>query len=237
LPEPASSGPATSTGRTAPTAATAPTGAPRPAARPDNPWLIVGIAAAVIAVFGILGFAATPLISRLLSRTPKSSPIAGVEPGGFDANDEKSPAYVPLPQTPSELETAFRDARAAQDALESLCIAMRKTGPNDKLIGLAEKRQDFEALQSYRGTAEMLEKQMIDAETHFLLAARRLNQLPGDVRDQAFDRLEDDVSSVGVNWRMRVAALIRRHIPTIGPEQTRIDPETRDALMGLQDVR
>ncbi|MEO8350249.1 MAG: serine/threonine-protein kinase [Chthoniobacteraceae bacterium] len=203
-------------------------------AKPDNPWLIIGISAGVIVVLGMLGFAATPLVKRLFSKNRTEQTDPKVVPGPPISDPEP---FVPTPATPSEADTAFRDARAAQDAAEALSQALRRAEPNNKLIALAEQRQDFDAAQTYRKASEDLEKQIVDAETQYLLAARRLNQLPGEVRDQAFDRLEKDVSSVGVSWRMRVTELIRRDIPAIGPDEIRIRPETRAALTTMQATR
>ncbi len=207
---------------------------PVPTAKPDNPWLIIGIFAGAIVLLGLLGFAATPLVKRFLfkNRTEQTSPKIAVEPSA--TNPEP---FVPTPATPSEAETAFRDARAAQDAAEAMSQALRRSVPNNKLLAMAEQRQNLDAVQTYRQASEDLEKQIIDAETQYLLAARRLNQLPGEIRDQAFDRLEQDVSSVGVSWRMRVTELIRRDIPNIGPNDTRIRPETREALTTMQGAR
>ena len=68
-----------------------------------------------------------------------------------------------------------------------------------------------------------------------MLAAKRLNKMSGETVREAFLKLDDDVASVGVNWRTRVSEIIKRDIPKIAPGAVRIETAVREELKRLQD--
>jgi len=73
--------------------------------------------------------------------------------------------------------------------------------------------------------------------TGLLLAAKRLNKTSPDIVREAFTRLDEDVASVGVNWRTRVTEIIKRNIPTVTPDAVHMDSAMREELKRLQAER
>ena len=180
-------------------------------------------------VLALAGLSFSPIGKRLLhlgadSATP---PMAGKTSG---------PATPPPATVSAEPQIAFRDARTAQDAAEKLSLAGHNYDINRQLLELVQKRPipDPDAVQQYRLSEQAIERNILDAETAFLLAAKRLNKLSAAVQNEAFTKLEDDVASAGVNWRTRVLEIIRREIPKIAPETVRIEPALREELKQLQ---
>ena len=196
-----------------------------------NPALIIAAAVVVMLVLALGGLAFSPIGKRLFR--------GGVNASGSTRriqNEKPVEPETPPPGAVAESQIAFRDARTAQDAAEKLSLAAHNYEVNRQLLELVQKRPipDPDAVQQYRLSEQAIERNIIDAETAYLLAAKRLNKLPGDAQRAAFTKLEDDVASAGVNWRTRVLEIIRREIPKVAPETVRIDPALREELKQLQ---
>jgi hypothetical protein len=204
---------------------------PRPVA---NPILIIGLALVVLIVFGLAGFFFTPMGRRLLHREP----AAVTETDAPAAKGEIAPARS-TPVANPDAAIAFREARTAQEAAEKFSQTLHNYDVNRQLLDLKQNAPipDPDGVQTYRLAEQAIERNLLDAETAYLLAAKRLNKMsPETVRD-AFAKLDDDVASVGVNWRTRVSEIIKRDIPKIAPDTVRMDPATRDELKRLQAAR
>jgi tRNA A-37 threonylcarbamoyl transferase component Bud32 len=199
---------------------------PPPAPQPitsAKPFLVVGaMLLLVMLVVAIAGVAVAPWGRGLLGmhqRKPTPAPATPIP--GVNQRD---------------LDDAFREARMAEDAAEKLSEMLSRFDINRRLIKLSEERPqpDAEALEAYRLAEQTIERQIIDSEGALLLHAKRFQTYTPEVQALAFDRLDQQVASVGVNWRTRVAELLRRQIPKIPAESTRVDPAFREELKKLQ---
>ncbi len=151
---------------------------------------------------------------------------------------------VPTPSTPppspssiaSDPATVLREAHLAQDAAEQLSRMLHNAEVNQQLIAVVQARPNFkpEDIEQYRRSEDAIERGIIDAETAYLLAAKRLGKVDPDTLRAAFDKLEDEVSSAGIGWRTKVAQLLRRHVLKVQPFDTRVDGGFRDELKALQ---
>jgi hypothetical protein len=176
---------------------------------------VVGLAASLLTPFG----------KRLIGGGPRQS------------TDRIEPQSESQPDP--ELEAAARDAHNLQDAAEKLSLALHNREVNRKLIELVQKRTppDPAAIQSYRLAEEAIERNILDAETAYLVAAKRLKRASPETLRAAFARLADDVSSAGINWRARVTEIIQHDLAQIAPEAARVEAATRDELKRLQETR
>jgi hypothetical protein len=98
----------------------------------------------------------------------------------------------------------------------------------------SRRQPDTEALEAYRLAEETIERQIRECESDLILRAAQLRSYPPEVQAQAFDRLKQHVAAFKVNWRTRVAELLRVYLPTLPADATRVDPAMREALRKLQ---
>jgi len=163
------------------------------------------------------------------------------KPVATDVSDPSTPTDQPAdPATPvpaaSNAATVQREVRLAQDAAEQLSRMLVNADVNQQLIELkqASPNPDLEAIEGYRRSGEAIERNIIDAETAYLLAAKRLGQANPDLLREAFDQLEVEVSTAGLGWRTRLAQLLRKHVLNVRQGDTRVDGEFRSQLKALQ---
>jgi hypothetical protein len=198
---------------------------PVPAPRPitsAKPFLIAAILLMLVGFVVVAGIAVSPWGRSLLAGSQRKS--------------------TPLPSTPlpgvnqRDLDDAFREARLAQEAAEKFSEMLSRFEINRQLIQLNQSRRqpDAEALEAYRLAEQTIERQILDSEGALLLHAKQLRTYSPEIQGQAFDRLDAQVSSVGVSWRTRVAELLRRQIPKIRDDALRVDPGFREELKKLQ---
>ena len=185
----------------------------------------------VVVLLALAGLAFTPFGKNLLGLSQKAS------------SDSTEPVATPPPvieerRGEQEIKDAFREARLAQEAAEKLSQMLHNAEVNRQLLELVEARPqpDVEAIQNYRLAAQAIERGILDAETAYLLAAKRLNGHSPETVQKAFDRLDEDVGRAGVGWRNRVAEMLRRSVPAVTPETLRVDPALRDELKKLQSA-
>ena len=204
---------------------------PRPV---GNPLLIFGLAFVVLIVFGLAGFLFTPMGRRLLHREPTPEVQTDVPPAKADIAPTKT-----TPVANPDAAVAFREARTAQEAAEKFSQTLHNYDVNQQLLELKQNAPipDPDGVQTYRLAEQAIERNLLDAETAYLLAAKRLNKMSPETVREAFAKLDDDVASVGVNWRTRVSEIIKRDIPKVSPDAVRMDPATRDELKRLQAAR
>lgn len=202
---------------------------PLPAARRAEPvsnpaFFIVG-AVIFLLILGLVASLLTPFGKRLFTH------------GNGTAAPTPPPASEVTPDP--ELEAAARDAQNMQDAAEKLSLAMHNREVNRKLVEIVEKRvpPDPAAIQSYRLAEEAIERNILDAETTYVVAAKRLKRASDETRRLAFSRVADDVSSAGLNWRTRVTEIIQKDLPLIPPDAMRMEAATRNELKRLQDAQ
>jgi hypothetical protein len=141
---------------------------------------------------------------------------------------------VPVLVDDRDFKDAFRDARQAQLAAEQLSTTMFRFDKNRELIALVTKTGDDAGVQTYRRAEEALEQTRIDAETAFLIAAKRLNGYPPEATEKAYKDIEEEVSKAGVGWRTRVAQMLPKYVSAVTPDTLRVDPAFLDALKQLQ---
>jgi hypothetical protein len=129
---------------------------------------------------------------------------------------------TPAPATPipsvnqRDLDDAFREARMAEDAAEKLSEMLSRFDINRRLIKLNEGATHSPTPKRSRRTtwpSRPSKGKFIDSEGAFLLHTKRFQTYTPEVQALAFNRLDQQVASVGVNWRTRVAELLRRQIP------------------------
>ncbi|MEQ1860961.1 MAG: hypothetical protein ABMA13_13580, partial [Chthoniobacteraceae bacterium] len=148
----------------------------------------------------------------------------------------------PAPATPAPPANVnapldvMREARVAQDAAEQLSRMLHNAEVNAQLIALVQARPnpDPDSLNQYRASEQTIERSIIDSETGYLLAAKRLGKADPDALRVAFDKLEDEVSSAGIGWRTKLAQLVRGHVLKVQAFDTRVDADFREQLRGLQ---
>lgn len=215
--------------------------APKPAEAPARPkpsssgpivLAVVGLAIVVVFALGA-GYAFNRWGRKLLTKQPPK--VAVVTP----AEPTATPTPIPLP-TPTATETnpvdALRVAHLAQDAAEKLSQALFNAEKNAELIALVQARPTAkpEDLEPYRVSEQAIERNIIDAETAYLLSAKRLAKVDPDALRTAFDKLEEEVSSAGIGWRTKLSQILRRHVLKVQPYDTRVDGEFRAQLKALQ---
>lgn len=204
---------------------------PKPTASGPIVLAIIGLVCLVVFALGA-GYAFNRWGKKLL--TKRDTPPAVVQPDATPA-----PA-TPTSSTPapiaSDATTVLREVRLAQDAAEQLSRMLNNAEVNQQLIALVQARPNFkpEDIEQYRRSEEAIERSIIDAETGYLLAAKRLGKVDPDTLRAAFDKLEDEVSSAGIGWRTKVAQLLRRHVLRVQAFDTRVDGEFREQLKALQ---
>jgi hypothetical protein len=189
-----------------------------------NPALFIAGALLLLLLVGVIASLFSPFGKRLIGGARQKTNV--IEPGTKAQPD-------------LELEAATRDAHNLQDAAEKLSLALHNREVNRKLIGIVEKRvpPDPAALQSYRLAEEAIERNILDAETAYLVMAKRLKRASAETQRLAFARLADDVSSAGINWRTRVTEIIGKDVSLIAPDATRMEGATREELKRLQDTQ
>lgn len=164
---------------------------------------------------------------------PDATPTAVVKPSSTPAPIPGLPSSEPMASDPA---AALREAHLAQDAAEQLSRMLHNAEVNQQLIALVQARPNFkpEDIEQYRRSEDAIERSIIDAETGYLLAAKRLAKIEPDTLRAAFDKLEDEVSTAGIGWRTKLAQIIRRHVLKVQPFDTRVDSDFRTQLKGLQ---
>jgi serine/threonine protein kinase len=189
---------------------------PRPS---SQPVLIIGLVIALLVVVAGAGFLLGPMVKRLLVPSKPNLP---------------SPTPVPVLVNDRDFKDAFRDARQAQMAAEELSMTMFRFDRNRELIELASNRGDDTAVETYRRAERALEQTRIDAESAFLIAAKRLNAYPPDATDKAYRDIEDEVSRAGVGWRTRVAQMLPKQVGAVTIDMVRVDAAFLGELKQLQ---
>ena len=184
-----------------------------------QPVLIIGVIGALILIMVAAGFVLGPIVKRMV--VPSKLPLP-------------KPTPVPVVVDPRDFKDAFRDARQAQLAAEELSTALMRFDKNRELIELVAKRGDDAGAQTYRRTEEVLEQTRIEAETAFLIAAKRLNGYPSEATDKAYKDIEEEVSRAGVGWRTRLAQMLPKYVSAVRPDTVRVDAAFLDALKQLQ---
>jgi serine/threonine protein kinase len=184
-----------------------------------QPVLIIGIVVALIFMMAAAGFLLGPVLKRMVAPAKTQLP---------------RPTPVPVLVDDRDFKDAFRDVRQAQLAAEELSTTLMRFDKNRELIELVTKRGDDAGAQTYRRTEEVLEQTRIEAETAFLIAAKRLNGYPPEATDKAFKDIEEEVSRAGVGWRTRLAQMLPKQVSAVTPDTVRVDPAFLDALKQLQ---
>jgi serine/threonine protein kinase len=204
----------------------------RPKPTSAGPVLIIGlILVLLIVAAGGAGYAFNRWGRKLLTHQSTQTDVS--PPDVTPALPLSSP---PAPPTTVATIDALREAHLAQDAAEKLSQTLHNAEVNAQLIALVQARPNVkpEDLDQYRTSEQAIERNIIDAETAYLLAAKRLGKVDPDTLRAAFDKLEDEVSSAGIGWRTKVAQILRRHVPSVEPFATRVDADFRAQLKGLQ---
>jgi serine/threonine protein kinase len=185
----------------------------------SQPVLIICIVVALLIVLVGAGILLGPVVKRIV--IAKKHNLLPVTP-------------VPVLVDDRDFKDAFRDARQAQLAAEQLSTTMFRFDKNRELIALVTKTGDDAGVQTYRRAEEALEQTRIDAETAFLIAAKRLNSYPPEATEKAYKDIEEEVSKAGVGWRTRVAQMLPKYVSAVTPDTLRVDPAFLDALKQLQ---
>jgi serine/threonine protein kinase len=185
----------------------------------SQPVLIISIVVALLVVLGGAGILLGPVVKRIVMSKKQNLPPTTPVPVLVDDRDFKD---------------AFRDVRRAQLAAEQLSTTMYRFDKNRELIALVTKSGNEDGMRTYRQAEEALEQIRIDAETEFLIAAKRLNGYPPEATDKAYKDIEEEVSRAGVGWRTRVAQMLPKYVSAVTPDTVRVDPAFLDALKQLQ---
>lgn len=216
----------------APTAEQQPT---RPKPNSAGPAILVAVLAALIVIGGLgAGFAFKRWGKKLIpGQTQTSSSGDSTTNAG---SPTPGPNTTPIPEQLNKPDT-LRQLRLAQEAAEKLSKDLQRAEVNDNLIAMVQARPnpDAEALQGYRTTGDVIERNIIDDEQQYLISAKRLAKAPPEVLREAFDELDREVATAGIGWRVRVTELLRSRIANVKPEATRVDSQFRDELKGLQN--
>jgi hypothetical protein len=208
---------------------------PRPKPSSTGPLLIVGVFL-VLLLMAIGGGAF--VYHRWIKKTPALADVPSQEEPG--ETPPQLPQATPAPPDQKSKDTnlgdALRQARLAQEAAERLTAALAEVEPNQKLIEEVLKRAnpDPATVEIYRDAGRNIERSIIDAEQSYLLSAKRLGAFPTEMQQEAFDKVEEEVASVGINWRLRLVEYIRQHAPTVSATTVQIEPEFREKLKSLQ---
>ena len=181
--------------------------------------LIFGVAFGLIAILVVAAFLVAPMIKKMVGKPTISKP-------GADS--------TPVPIVERDFKDAFRDARDAQRAAEELSMTMFRFAKNKELMDLTRNRGDDAGTQTYRRNEESLELTRLDAETAFLIAAKRLNGYPTEASEKAYKDIEDEVSRAGVGWRTRLAQMLPKYVSRVTPDTVRVEPVFLDELKDLQ---
>lgn len=213
---------------------------PKPTSSGPIVLACIGLVVLVIAALGA-GYAFNRWGKKLLTKhdpsaevtQPDATPTAVVKPSSTPAPIPGLPSSEPMASDPA---AALREAHLAQDAAEQLSRMLHNAEVNQQLIALVQARPNFkpEDIEQYRRSEDAIERSIIDAETGYLLAAKRLAKIEPDTLRAAFDKLEDEVSTAGIGWRTKLAQIIRRHVLKVQPFDTRVDSDFRTQLKGLQ---
>ena len=181
--------------------------------------LIFGVAFGLIAILVVAAFLVAPVIKKMTGKPTISKP-------GADS--------TPVPIVERDFKDAFRDARDAQRAAEELSMTMSRFDVNRKLIAAARERGDDGGVQIYERAERVLDATRIDAETAFLIAAKRLNSSSAEATNKAYKDIEDEVSRAGVGWRTRLAQMLPKYVSRVTPDTVRVEPAILDELKDLQ---
>jgi serine/threonine protein kinase len=189
---------------------------PRPT---SQPVLIISIVVALLVVLGGAGILLAPVVKRIVMS--KKQNLQPATPVAVLVDDR-------------DFKEALRDARQAQMAAEELSKTMFRFDKNRELLNLVTKSGDEDGIRNYRQAEEVLEQTRIDAETAFLIVAKRLNGYAPEATEKAYKDIEEEVSRAGVGWRTRVAQMLPKYVSAVTPDMVRVDTAFLDALKQLQ---
>ena len=236
-----------------------PTIPPRPAAAPaqvpfdaparpkptsSGPIIVacIGLVFLIVAALGA-GYAFNRWGRKLIAKPGSTTGPAEVIP---DKPSTPPPLATPGPSSQSNVD-ALRELRVAEEATEVLSKKLfNVSGPNKELIKNLQERisvissdspsydEALKSLDRYKQMDRDDENAIIDAEQRYLICAKRLAKMPPDVVREAFDTLDKEIASAGIGWRIRLVELLRRYLPKVAPDDTRVDPDFRSQLRELQ---
>jgi serine/threonine protein kinase len=210
-----------------------------PTHKPTSAGPMIILAILFVVGVGVLGagwFGYQNWVKPRLGGPPMEQPIpvATSEP---EPLPDVPPSTPPTPAAPSRMEEAIRSARLALDAAEKMSKSLHNEKVQQALVEVQLERPtpDAEAIDMYRGFIETSRLNFIDGEATYLRMAKLLNTLPDQTYSAAMDRLEEEISSVGVNRTQRTFEAIQAHIPKVAPDAARIDADFRAQLEALQN--
>lgn len=203
---------------------------PIPTARPSqSPVLFLVLGLVFFLLLAGAGFVLAPMITKAFTQKKGSDPGTDPNPKGNNGIAEVVDGR--------DLRDALRDAREAQSSAERLSKSLFSYDVNEQLLDLAKSNKDDQGISQYTLAQQSLERNQIDAEQGFILAAKKLNKYPEDARVQAYTKLEDEVSSAGVGWRLRVSQLLPKRVGEISPTDVHVSQDFRQELKQLQSNR
>jgi hypothetical protein len=182
----------------------------------SNPVLFVITAVVALTLLAASGILLFPHLTKATPQLNSASPPA-------------APAI-----DPRDTKDAVREVRLAQEAAEKLATTLRQAEANRELLENAEKDQVEDGIETYRRAAEVIDRNRLDAEQAFIIAAKQVNALPQEARDKAYEENDKAVSSIGVGWRTRLAQMLPKYISGVTSDSAGTDPAFVDALRALQ---
>jgi serine/threonine protein kinase len=191
----------------------------------SKPVLLIAAALVLILLLAGTGVLLTPMLKKVIAPSKLAGPSA-----------TPTPDATPAPPTiePRDIKDAIREVRLAQEAAEKMATTLHQSEANRELLENAEKDHVEEGIETYRRASDALDRNRLDAEQAFLIAAKQINALPQEARDKAYDENEKTVLGGGTGWRTQLARLLPKYVPEVTPDATQADPSFTDALKQLQ---
>ncbi len=218
----------------------------RPKPTSSGPIIVACIGLVLLVVLALgAGYAFNRWGRKLLT---KQTDPGEVVPG---KTSTPSPVATPGPgpgPVPGKVDVdALRELRVAEEATETLSKKLYNvSGPNKELIKNLKERislltrdnpsydEALKSLDRYQQMDRDDENAIVDAEQRYLICAKRLSKMSPDIVRAAFDELDKEIASAGIGWRIRLLELLRRYLPKVAPDDTRVDPDFRGQLRELQ---